>query len=317
MSDIYEMVEEVNEGALMFARYQQLGSVHRVGAEFGVHGNTIHRKLKAAGYDISRPAEFTDAQRAAIVEYYTSTPAEAFDLSGFAASLGKDKANVSRAARRLGLSDITRPRSEATVQQLKESRQGQWQRFQHPRGMAGKSHTAEVKALVARASKKYWATCKAFGTGLMSPQSRSERSERMAVIAASKPASNNYSRTKAGVRSDIGPMYFRSSWEANYARYLNMLMKLKVVESWEFEPETFWFLNIKRGVRSYRVDFRIKYRGEEKPTYVEVKGWMDPKSRTKIARFKKYYPQHRLEVVDQKAYRALKEKWSSSIAGWE
>lgn len=120
-----------------------------------------------------------------------------------------------------------------------------------------------------------------------------------------------------GRRADLSDKFFRSKWEANYARYLNLLMKMGVVVSWEFEPETFWFHEIKRGIRSYLVDFKVQYKGEARPVYVEVKGWMDPKSKTKIARFKKYYPQHRLEVVGEKEYGALKRKWSSAIPGWE
>jgi hypothetical protein len=122
---------------------------------------------------------------------------------------------------------------------------------------------------------------------------------------------------KAGKRDGLGDHYFRSAWEANYARYLNRLMKMKIVERWEFEPETFWFENIKRGVRSYKPDFKVWYMREQKPVYVEVKGWMDAKSKTKIRRFAKYYPQHKLEVVDEKAYKHIKSEWSSAIKDWE
>lgn len=126
-----------------------------------------------------------------------------------------------------------------------------------------------------------------------------------------------YYISKQGKRPDLGEIFFRSSWEANYARYLNLLIRMKVVDKWEFEAETFWFENIKRGVRSYKPDFKVFYKGEKNPTYVEIKGWMDAKSNTKIKRFKKYYPQHRLELVDKKAYNALKSKWSSAIPNWE
>ena len=132
-----------------------------------------------------------------------------------------------------------------------------------------------------------------------------------------RPASSFHTRSKGGHREDLGGMFFRSSWEANYARYLNLLVKMKVVQSWEFEPETFWFHKIKRGVRSYLLDFKVFYTGDTKPSYVEIKGWMDKKSRTKIARFKKYYPQHRLEVVGAKEYYSLQRKWSSAIPNWE
>src|SRR6266403_5077469 len=100
-------------GAELFADYQRLGSVHRVGAERGVCGETVHKRIKAAGFDISRPAEFTDEQVEAIKRYYSETPESLFDLSELAASLGKSRQNVSRKARRLGLTDQARPRNAA------------------------------------------------------------------------------------------------------------------------------------------------------------------------------------------------------------
>jgi hypothetical protein len=122
---------------------------------------------------------------------------------------------------------------------------------------------------------------------------------------------------KAGKRADLGELHFRSSWEANYARYLNFLIKLGVVESWEFEPETFWFLRIKRGVRSYLPDFLVRYKDDPIPVYVEIKGWMDNKSATKIRRFLKYYPEKKLEIIGKKEYAALKRKWASALPNWE
>lgn len=121
----------------------------------------------------------------------------------------------------------------------------------------------------------------------------------------------------AGVRPDIGPMYFHSKMEANYARYLNLLQAMGIVESWRYEPETFWFLAIKRGTRSYKPDFRVQYRNERAPVYVEVKGYMDAKSKTKINRFRKYYPHFKLEIVGQKEFEAIRRKWASAIPTWE
>jgi hypothetical protein len=303
--------------AELFADYQRLGSVHRVGKERGMSGDAVHKRLRAAGFDISRPVEFTDAQVEAIQRYYSETPASQFDLEAFAASLGKSKANVSRKARRLGLTNKARPSSAAHKEKTAAGLKGVWSRKPHPRGMAGKKHTEERKQSMAEKHKLNWATSKAFDAGYMAPEVRSARSERMAKIAAARPAHNNYTRCKGGYREDLGDIYFRSSWEANYARYLNLLWKMKVIEKWEYEPETFWFLNIRRGVRSYRPDFLVQYKGEAQPVYVEVKGWMDAKSKTKIARFKKYYPQHRLETVGLKEYNGIKAKWGSAIPMWE
>lgn len=122
---------------------------------------------------------------------------------------------------------------------------------------------------------------------------------------------------KSGYRLDLGGIYFRSGWEANFARYLNFLKKQKVIYSWEFEPDTFWFHDIKRGVRSYLPDFKVWDKAYSEPYYIEVKGHMDSKSKTKIRRMAKYYPKVKLEVVGAKQYNEIKVKLSKIIPNWE
>lgn len=123
--------------------------------------------------------------------------------------------------------------------------------------------------------------------------------------------------SKQGYRTDLGKIYFRSGWEANYCRYLIFLKKEKIIYAWQYEPDTFWFNAIKRGVRSYLPDFKIwEYKGSE-PHYIEVKGYMDSKSKTKIKRMAKYYPNVRLSVVGAKEYTEIKNKLGNVIPNWE
>lgn len=126
----------------------------------------------------------------------------------------------------------------------------------------------------------------------------------------------NPTHGRAGPRVDLGGRYFRSSWEANYARYLEWLRAKGEIHRWEYESQTFWFEAIRRGVRSYKPDFEIWEKDGAPSYFVEVKGWMDPKSVTKLKRMRIYYPDVKIVVVDQKQYRAL-AKWSSLIPGWE
>src|SRR3990172_3948894 len=91
--------------------------------------------------------------------------------------------------------------------------------------------------------------------------------------------------------------FFRSKWEANYARWLQYQKNQHFIKDWLYETQTFWFDKIKRGVRSYLPDFKI-IKPDDSHFWVEVKGWMDPKSVTKIKRFAKYYPKELLIVVD-------------------
>lgn len=184
----------------------------------------------------------------------------------------------------------------------------------HPRGMKGKKHSNESKNKISIASSKTWENPDYI---LNQQDHRQNLSDRMSLMQKNGDLRNAYSRGKQGKRKDLENIYFRSSWEANYARYLNYLKSKKLIFKWEFEPDTFWFENIKRGIRSYLPDFKIWDTAYSEPYYVEVKGWMDSKSKTKIKRMKKYYPYIRLDVVEKKQYLEIKNKLSRLIPFWE
>lgn len=109
------------------------------------------------------------------------------------------------------------------------------------------------------------------------------------------------SRGKAGFRVDLNRS-FRSSWEANYARYLNY----RGVK-WEFEPETF---DLKSG-KLYTPDFKINN------FYVEVKGWMDHLSVEKIRDFTQEYPDKVLFIVGKSVYIDIQVRLGRNIPNWE
>lgn len=122
--------------------------------------------------------------------------------------------------------------------------------------------------------------------------------------AAGKPSGRE--AWKAGWREIGGQRgYYRSAWEANYARYLEWLRDQGQIARWEHEAETFWFPKIKRGTRSYLPDFRVT---ENSGLYVyhEVKGWMTARSRTAIDRMRIYYPHVKLIVIDAKGYASVR-----------
>jgi len=125
-----------------------------------------------------------------------------------------------------------------------------------------------------------------------------------------------YANIKSGFRSDL-QIHVRSGWEANYCRYLNFLIDKGQVYKWEFEPDTFWFLSIKRGVRSYLPDFKVWDTETSEPYYIEIKGYMDAKSKTKLKRMAKYYPNVRVDLIAQKQYMEIKRKLSALMPEWE
>lgn len=126
-----------------------------------------------------------------------------------------------------------------------------------------------------------------------------------------------YKKSTAAWRTIGGTkIYFRSLWESNYARWLNYQKINGMIKNWEHEPETFWFEEIKRGVRSYLPDFKI-INLDDTTHFVEVKGYYDAKSITKIKRFRKYYPQHKLILIDSKWFNVNSIKLKLIIPDWE
>jgi hypothetical protein len=130
-------------------------------------------------------------------------------------------------------------------------------------------------------------------------------------ISANKTGAHSTEKgwlTIAGKRS-----YYKSKWEMNYAHYLQWLKERHEIIDWEYEPETFWFEGIRRGVTNYKPDFRItSATGIE---FHEVKGYMDPKSKTKLARMKKYHPNVRMVLIDRDQMSSLKQ-YAGMIPGW-
>ena len=101
--------------------------------------------------------------------------------------------------------------------------------------------------------------------------------------------------------------YLKSKWELNYAKYLELLVKSGHIKDWVYEPDTFYFDGIKRGTTNYTPDFRVKF-PDGKTEYVEVKGFWDAKSLTKVKRMAKYHPQVVLRIVDGEWFKAMSPK---------
>lgn len=261
-----------------------------------------------------RGSKWKQAQLDRIREFYAAHEGKPMRLSELAEEMGQRRSTLSRLARWLGVARRGRKHPlETRVVQAQKARD-RIALHGHPRGNLGKMHTAE--------NRQRWSdNRRALGAlGMMFIQRNGMSDEhrlRMAVSKrlAAKPT-NAYSRAKRGYREDLGKTFFRSSWEANYARYLNFLKSRGTISGWEFEPDTFWFAGIKRGVMSYLPDFRVT-RPNGSVYYVEVKGWMDDKSKTKLKRMAKYHPDIELEVVASKQYREIEQKLSGAIPHWE
>ena len=91
------------------------------------------------------------------------------------------------------------------------------------------------------------------------------------------PMNNKF---KGGFKPYLG-VSVRSGWENNVLLWLN-----KGRVKWEYEPQVFFFEEIKRGTRGYTPDIWLP----KEKIWIEVKGYLSSVDKTKIKRFKKYYP---------------------------
>jgi hypothetical protein len=312
--------EEQDEYLRQHYMTQDYAEIARVlGKSAAAVRNRRYRKLPR------QVAAWTEAEVAILQgQYQGKSVSEDIDLNGLALVLGRHKTNVSRKARELGLTDKTRQSKRIRLsdcrlsgEQLARSISARFKAWMaknnHPRGMLGKKHTRETLELVAEASRQRWADMNddekaAFQTMML--KRRVEVHGRVAPNIAR-------GSWKAGWR-EIGGVrkFYRSRWEANYARYLQWLKERGEIADWKHEAETFWFDAIKRGVRSYLPDFRVTETSGA-IAYHEVKGWMDDRSRTAIRRMEKYHPDTKLVVIDSKQYRSLASQLRGLIPGWE
>jgi hypothetical protein len=141
------------------------------------------------------------------------------------------------------------------------------------------------------------------------------------------PGATTYVNPKAtargGYREDLG-IAVRSQAEANFAR---LMTRIRV--PWSLEPITFKFEGIEHGERFYTPDFLIEVPDRSKRPmqwpeplggldagewFVELKGWMDPKSQTKLTRFCERYSKDAERLVllcDLR--RGERERWTPKL----
>lgn len=306
----------------------------------------------ASGLPAMKRTFWTDAEDEALRAYYANTPDEHFSLKIFADKIGRSFASVALRASRLGISGRrtdSYTASEAHRENLSLAQKARAQRdgnnviakplldyiktngtaFKgmthteetkaiisakvksiqdrngHPRGMLGKKHTQVAKDAISKANKGVSIPREIVVRGLMT---------RAANGSLFRPRQKTTWKA-AWVELGGKRFYSRSRWEANYARYLQWQKERGDILDWDHEKKTFWFDGIQRGCVSYLPDFWVsKETGEE---YHEVKGWMDARSKTKIARMGRYFPDVKMVVIDSVRYRALAKTLKCIIDGWE
>jgi len=123
-----------------------------------------------------------------------------------------------------------------------------------------------------------------------------------ARVRSEESKQHHYTYGNGGKREDIGNTYFRSNWEANFARICDYNNK-----EWEYETKTFALSN----GRNYTPDFLIE------GVYYEIKGRWTEKARNQVEMFQKDYPEIRLDVIDESCYIILRKRYKHLINKWE
>lgn len=201
---------------------------------------------------------------------------------------------------------IIGPKTEADKRRISTFNKQWIKENGHPRGMLGKTQTDKCKGAVSEASKKRWADPNSKQNSREFRQHQSDIATKM-INERIRNRGSVYSRANNGWYNIKGvAYYFRSGWEVNYARYLEFLKDNGKISKWEYEPDTFWFEKIKRGVRSYTPDFKV-FNLDGTFEYHEVKGWMDKKSATKLKRMGIYHPQIKMVLIDKSVYKSILE----------
>lgn len=227
---------------------------------------------------------------------------------------GKKRPEHSELMKRLSSEGVIITGKILTIKQRKSISEKAKKRHEdkgHPRGFLGGKHSGKAKEKMSKASKAMWDNP---NHKVNSDEYRQMLSDRSMKQQQQSKSLNRYSRARIGTYDINGKkIFFRSSWEANYALYLDFIIDQRQdIVKWEFEVDTFWFEAIRRGVRSYKPDFKV-YLKNGNIEYHEVKGWMDPKSKTKLSRMKKYYPKTKIVLIDAKPYKEIIRKMSGII----
>jgi hypothetical protein len=296
--------------------YAKTKSIYKTAKQFSVCGETVRKILNLAGVSTSN-RNWTLEEIAELKSAYENPVAT--DFSKLETRIRKSYNAIVAKAGELGISNISGghlrrrkirvlPKPKKTQQELSKEKSDfmvEWHaRNAHP--LAGKPVPESVRNKISvanlgrkvppeRTLRQLKTTVERYGR--IAPQVERGRWQSEWIICGGKR------------------LFARSLWEANYARYLEWQKVQGLILDWEHEPKTFWFENIRRGVRSYLPDFKVTMKNGSHEWH-EVKGWMDARSKTKIKRMAKYYPAEALRVLDGNWFRDANRKLSGIVPDW-
>lgn len=299
--------------AEIIAAYERTNSVWRAGDLLGICGQSVHERLVRLGR--MKPLRVFSSEEADILHQHYAAAADAGRLDALAAAMARTKSFICRKARDLGLTDKARTR--AYLSEVIAARMRAWHAVHdHPRGMLGKKHSAAARAAMASVHASRWESMSDDERALLIVKQLKGKAAKNGGMVAPIEGRGGGSWQQGWREIGGKRIFFRSAWEANYARYLELMRQEGQIKAWEHEPRTFWFEGIRRGSVSYLPDFRV-IATDDSETWHEVKGWMDARSKTKLARMARQFPEIAMVVVDRERYRLFRAIYRYVIDGWE
>ena len=279
---------------ILIESYNRLNNIWKVSKEIGICGQSVHERLIKLGVQ-KKINKFTEQDFEYLKENYLKYLLNG-ELQKLADQMGRTKQFLCRKADKLGLTDLYRKKSAINGYNPPNKI---W-KGNHPKGMKGKKHTIETIEKIKIISKENARIIN------LDPDKRYEITKKMIKTKTEKGnlvLPRQKTSWKGGWREIGGKRkYFRSRWEANYARYLEFLKCNNQIKEWNHEPKVFWFEGIKRGCVSYLPDYGVEL-NDGTIEYHEVKGWMDDRSKTKIKRMGIYFPKTILKIIDGKWFK--------------
>lgn len=264
------------EPKMLWSQYQELGSAQRVAGLYNCNPERIRKSLVDAGYVLDH-VKWSDSDELALIRYFDDTPPERFSPYGFSLVVNRSVGAVLQHARKLGVLEPIGKRTKANVLKARQRR-------------------ASLELIESRQ-----------GELPVHPDSVSDP-----LTPKTKQGKWQSGFYEVGLDSKL---YLRSRWEYHWCLYLNWLKKNNKILRWEYEPQTFIFHEIEHGTRAYIPDFKV-WTSDTEYHWEEVKGWMDPASATKLRRMAKYYPDEKIVLIDEQAYRQTEREVGHLIPGW-
>jgi hypothetical protein len=287
---------------ILIESYNRLKNIWKVGDEVGLCGQSVQERLVKMGIDRSAP-RFSAEDEARLAKDYTRYLLDG-RLSELAKEMGRTKQFICRKAKDFGLTDLRR--GKKVIKGYKPTRVD-WSKHGHPRGFLGGKHSDEAKAIIAHKSSKSNQLINQSGrrVGMIEKMIKTKMERGNLVNPRLKQT------WKAGWRIVNGNSYFfRSRWEANYARYLELMRNNGLIEKWEHEPDVF----LLEG-KGFLPDFKLTIT-DNAIEYHEVKGWMDERSKNKIEKMAILHPEIDLKIITASWFRSNKHL-SAEIPEWE